>query len=206
MRRGLTLIELIFSMVIIGIVFTVIPKLIMSMNQNANVTIKEEALFNALTYTGKIIYLPWDQNNTDNDKILSTGGLSDYNCTDGYRNGKFYGSRQCDDLNRTASTIGHDTTPFDYNDIDDYDQNITTPKINCNGTLKPIGKSISATISYVNDPMLINPFISNAFELNTTSQASSNTKYIDIKIGNCSILRYHSFNIGRVGFKNRTWD
>lgn len=208
MRKGLTLIELILSMVIIGVVFTVIPRLIISMNQSEKATINEETMFNALTYIGKIIYLPWDQNNTESDGILVTSGLADYSCSDGYRSGNFIGGRRCDDLNRTASAIGHDTTSvLDYNDIDDYDQNTTTPEINCNGTSKPIGKEIGAAVSYTPDPAVINPAISHAFELNASSSSgTTNTKYIEVRIGDCTVLRYHSFNIGRTGFEYRTWE
>lgn len=110
MRRALTLIELILSMVIIGIVFTVIPKLIMSMNQSAQTTIKEEAMFNAMAQMGAIINLPWDENNTAHDQILDTNATT-YKCnaTSGYRIGGFIGGRHCrpasGDLNLTASTL-----------------------------------------------------------------------------------------------------
>jgi prepilin-type N-terminal cleavage/methylation domain-containing protein len=57
MRKALTMIELIISMVIIGIVFTVIPRLVIAMNQNAQTTIKEEALYNALSLMGSIVPL-----------------------------------------------------------------------------------------------------------------------------------------------------
>lgn len=201
MRKGLTLIELILSMVIIGVVFTVIPRLVLSMNQGEKTAIQEEAVFNALAYTGKIIYLPWDQNNTDSDGILSTSGSADYACTDGYRRGGFAGGRRCDDLNRSASAIGQDTSD-DYNDVDDYDDNTTTPTIRCGGTFKTIGKAIGADVGYVPDPA-----VGSTFQLSgTASPGTTSTKLIDVKIGECSVFRYHSFNIGRIGFDHREWE
>ncbi len=201
MRKGLTLIELILSMVIIGVVFTVIPRLVMSMNQGEKTTIQEEALYNALAYAGKIIYLPWDQNNTDSDGILTTSGAADYDCNEGYRIGGFAGGRRCDDANRSASAISHDDTD-DFNDIDDYDQNTTTPTIRCGGTLKTIGKAIGADIRYVSDPGS-----AAAFQLSgAAAPGTTNTKMVDVTIGDCSVFRYHSFNIGRIGFDHREWE
>ncbi|MEA3522036.1 MAG: type II secretion system protein [Campylobacterota bacterium] len=115
MRRGLTLIEMIFSMVIIAIVFTVVPKIIFASNKSTQLSIKEDALFNALTLIRSIARLPWDQNTIDNEgAILNAGGLT---CkADGYRVGGFKGSRNC--LNNVSA--GVTMTQEGYDDIDDY--------------------------------------------------------------------------------------
>lgn len=215
MRKGLTLIELILSMVIIGIVFTVIPRLIMSMNQSANVTIKEEAMYNALTMIGAIINLPWDENNTMNDQLLRvTDGENDYNCTSsGYRIGGFIGSRNCrpssGDLNLTASLLGHDNVGNDdFNDIDDYyDINKTADK-NCSGGVKGL-YGIATSVAYVQDPTL------GSIDLNTTAvSGTTNTKYVKVQVGYGSdsqhtgcitALEYHSFNLGNIQINSRNW-
>ncbi|MDO9209025.1 MAG: type II secretion system protein [Sulfuricurvum sp.] len=231
MRKGLTLIELILSMVIIGIVFTVIPRLIMSMNQSAQVTLKEEAMFNAVAVMGAIINLPWDENNTKNDQILHVystentyGNYYDCNTTNNpqyYRSGGFIGSRNCrpasDDVNLTASSIGMDLDAGNsvYNDIDDY-----TIEINAtNDCAKSAGKSlysIKPIIVYSKDP---NPNILllklGGDEDNITSGAS-NTKRIIVKVGyhsdnkkgnsSCiTALEYHSFNLGNTQINSRNW-
>jgi len=217
MRKALTLIELILSMVIIGIVFTVIPRLIMSMNQSSQVTLKEEAMYNALTQMGAIINLPWDNNNTENSQILSvTNGDARYDCntTSGYRIGGFIGGRNCigtgtGDYNASI-LIGREND--EYNDVDDYhDLNITADQ-NCSGVKKELN-NIGTTVTYVNDPAA-----TGNIDLNTTVQPSiqsSNTKKIlvrvgygsDSKISGCiTSLEYHSFNIGHTQINSRAWN
>ena len=214
MRKGLTLIELILSMVIIGIVFTVIPRLIMSMNQSTQTTIKEEAMFNAMAQMGAIINLPWDNNNTQNSQILNVNPPSAYDCNNtfsasggplGYRIGGFIGGRNCRALSNgsydfNASAIVKEDT--DYNDIDDYDTNVTTPKIQCSdGTLKSLDYNITTSVYYVSDPA-----VSGSSTLSNTPFApTTNTKYIAVKKGSCTIFEYHSFNIGQIQINSRSW-
>jgi prepilin-type N-terminal cleavage/methylation domain-containing protein len=225
MRRGLTLIELIFSMAIIGIVFTVIPKLIMSMNQNAETTIKEEAMFNAMTLMGTIINLPWDENNTVNNQILNvTDGNSAYECNTtsayggalGYRIGGFIGGRDCRALNGTYDfnatlrpNFKNDTA---YNDIDDYNDNNTSAEINCTATGTPIGLfNIVTAVTYVPDPIP-----TGNITLSTTTLPDNNrtnTKYVKVQVGygngshnsGCiTAFEYHSFNLGNIHIYNST--
>ncbi|MGD9971336.1 MAG: type II secretion system protein [Sulfuricurvum sp.] len=215
MRKALTLIELILSMVIIGITFTVIPKLIQAMNQGAQTTIKEEAMYNALALMGAMVNLPWDENNTLHGQILSvTNGAAAYDCntTTGYRVGGFVGGRECrPESNGTvfsaSSSLGIEGTI--YNDLDDYTATINVDN-NCS---RAAGKSLYAlnpTISYVNDPGT-----GNAIALSDipTGQ-SSNTKHIvvqagyhaDNKFSGCiAAFRYDAFNIGQTHINSRSW-
>ncbi|MDD4854647.1 MAG: type II secretion system protein [Sulfuricurvum sp.] len=214
MRKALTLIELILSMMIIGIVFTVIPRLVQSMNQSAQVTVKEEAMYNAMTQMGQIINLPWDNGNTQNPQILSvTNGVTAYDCntTSGYRIGGFIGGRNCIGAPLSASAvIGREDA--EYNDVDDFhDANISADK-NCSGVVKGIYQ-IGTTITYVDDPASVG----NA-TLNTAPKAanqSSNTKRVlvrvgygpDSKLSGCiTSLEYHSFNIGHIQINSRPWN
>ncbi|MEO1924234.1 MAG: prepilin-type N-terminal cleavage/methylation domain-containing protein, partial [Nautiliaceae bacterium] len=48
MKKALTLIELIFTIIIIGITFTVIPKIIIVSNKTLETTLKEEVVFNMM--------------------------------------------------------------------------------------------------------------------------------------------------------------
>jgi hypothetical protein len=211
MRKGLTLIELILSMVII---FTVIPRLIMSMNQNTQTTIKEEAMYDAMAQMGLIINLPWDNNNTQNPQILSvTNGNAAYECntTSGYRIGGFVGGRNCIETSiYRAGAIGKEDA--DSNDIDDYhDTNLTADK-NCTSTLKKGLFAIGTTVLYVDDPAA-----AATATLSTNPKAAnqtSNTKYILVRVGygsdsqhkGCiSALQYHSFNIGNIQINSRNW-
>jgi prepilin-type N-terminal cleavage/methylation domain-containing protein len=214
MRKGLTLIELILSMVIIGIVFTVIPRLIMSMNQSTQTTIKEEAMYDAMAQMGLIINLPWDNNNTQNPQILTVNsGNTAYDCniTSGYRIGGFVGGRNCiETIAYNAGPIGKEDA--ESNDIDDYhDTNLTADK-NCSATLKKGLYAIGTTVLYVDDPAA-----TGTATLSTNPKAAnqySNTKYILVRVGYGSdsqhkgcitALQYHSFNIGNIQINSRNW-
>ncbi len=130
MRKGLTLIELIFSMVIIAIVFTVIPKMIFASNKTLALSVKEDGLYEAISLVGSISRLPWDENTINSGgKILGTSANTNecYSST-GYRIGGFIGSRNCIDSDYNKSTSGQENGDDDYNDIDDYvdyDENST---------------------------------------------------------------------------------
>lgn len=216
MRKGLTLIELILSMVIIGIVFTVIPRLIMSMNQSTQTTLKEEAMYNAMAQIGMVLNLPWDNNNTQNSQILSVNaGNTAYECntTSGYRIGGFIGGRNCITppfSSYAAGAIGQEGDGLK-NDIDDFhDTNITADK-NCSGTVLGLFR-IGTTVTYINDPAATGIIV-----LNATDQApnQTNTKQILIRVGygpnskqsGCiTSLEYHAFNIGHIQINSRNWN
>lgn len=118
MRRGVTLIELIVSMVIIAVVFTVVPKIIFASNKSMQLGMKEDALFNALSLIYEIAALPWDEaTRTSSGKIVNAGGLTCNDAT-GYRAGGFVGSRHCLGGAPIASFGLEDA---DYNDVDDFD-------------------------------------------------------------------------------------
>jgi prepilin-type N-terminal cleavage/methylation domain-containing protein len=213
MRRALTLIELILSMVIIAIVFTVIPRLIHAMNQTSKTAQQEEAMYNAVALMGAIINLPWDNNNTINDQILQvTQGNSAYDCntTSGYRIGGFIGGRNCIEpsgIDYNASTLGLEGS--DMNDIDDYRIDINASS-DCS---RKAGKSLytlSPIITYVNDPASVGAITLSDVNINNTS----NTKHVivkvgyhtDNKLGGCiTALQYDAFNIGQIHINSRSW-
>ena len=213
MRRALTLVELILSMVIIGIVFTVIPRLIHAMNQTSQTAIKEEAMYNAVALMGAIINLPWDNNNTQNDQILQvTAGNSAYDCntTSGYRIGGFIGGRNCIEpsgIDYNASVLGLEG--IEINDLDDY----TLPINADNNCSRSNGKSLytlSPIISYVNDPSPTGAITLS--DVNISNK--SNTKHVLVKVGyhtdnklsGCiTALQYDAFNIGQIHINSRSW-
>ena len=164
MRRGLTLIELIFSMVIIAIVFTVVPKIVFASNKSLQLSVKEDALFSAVTLIGYIAKLPWDEHTMATDGgILDAGGVT---CnTNGYRIGGFVGSRNC--LDNDGSSIWDVSAVMkkegdDYNDTDDYngdmqetnggrfDYNLST-SVTQTGDIKNIVVVVSATDKRLGD-------------------------------------------------------
>ncbi len=201
MRKGLTLIELIFSMVIIAIVFTIVPKIIFASNKTLQLSKKEDALFNAYSLMGSIVKLPWDENTTVSDgKILDTD-KTDCNASSGYRVGGFIGSRNCIDSNLRASSIGSDSG--DYDDIDDYSGKTTNVNMNIEGVDKNI-YNINVSVEYVENNYL------SVVALNTSElkkiktivyPGADNNKMVGFQ----SSFFYYSANLGHIQIKKRVW-
>ena len=185
-HKGLTLIELVFSMMIVAVVFTVVPKIIFASNKSMQLSKKEDALYNAYSLMGSILRLPWDEN------TIASGGKILLDCNnDGYRVGGFIGSRNCIDSTYTSSTIGHDTSDnSDFNDIDDYDSQI----IKVNQSDKNI-YDVEVSVNYANDNKLK--------EINTTVTSGDDNTKMD---GFQSSFTYFSVDLGHIQIKRREWD
>jgi hypothetical protein len=130
MRRALTLVELLYTMVLIALVFTVLPKILFVGNKAAQTSLKEDGLFMAYTAAVQIASLPWDQHTLDLEgKILHTDGVVCGDGTgpdgeDGYRIGGFpaLDARNCLGYDGTAlwkPSHGREGNATD--DLDDFD-------------------------------------------------------------------------------------
>jgi len=196
MRKGVTLIELIFSMVIIAIVFTVVPKIMFASNKSIQLSIKEDALFNAYSLMGSILKLDWDENTTNAGKILDTDA-NDCNETIGYRIGGFAGSRNCKDTNDTASSFGQDgneASNDESDDIDDYegyDRNISVngkPRYNLTVNLRYTDENYKSSST---DELK---------EINVTVKSLSKKSE-----GFKSHFFFYSTNLGHIQIKSEPW-
>jgi prepilin-type N-terminal cleavage/methylation domain-containing protein len=192
MRKGLTLIELIFSMLIIAVVFSVVPKIIFASNKSIELSVKEDALFNAYSMICSIVKLDWDENTLNEGKVLDTDS---HDCSD-YRVGGFKGSRNCLDTSDSASAIGREDS--DYNDIDDY--------YDYNETVQVGGKNryvLKVDINYVDANYSSTG--SNTDELKeinvTVSTHSDNAKTQGFK----SSFFFYSANLGHIQIKKEQW-
>ena len=197
-RKGLTLIELVFSMMIIAIVFTIIPKIIFASNKSMQLSKKEDALFNAYSLMGSIIRLSWDENTTVAGKILNTS-VHDCNET-GYRIGGFLGSRNCINSDLSASSIGSDHG--DFNDVDDYDGSTTE----VNGTIEGKNKNIydiNVTVRYVKDDYSLSSDTQELKEVRTTVYSGDDNHKMK---GFQSSFSYFSANLGNIQIKKRIWE
>jgi len=201
MRSGLTLIELIFSMLIIAIVFSVIPKIIFASNKSMASSMKEDSLFYAYTQLGSIYKLAWDENTLKKGKILDTN----QNTCDDYRIGGFIGSRNCKDSDDNATNIGRDANDgSDYDDIDDYDDYNETDT-DRNVTVVENNKYVLyIDVNYV-DANYTNDSKSdtNEFkEINVSIKASSDNKKMK---GFKSSFFFYSTNLGLIPIKKMSW-
>jgi hypothetical protein len=65
-RAGIAMIELIFALVIMGIVLMSAPMLIQQSIKSGNVALQQEAIVAAASQTAIILSMPWDENNNSN--------------------------------------------------------------------------------------------------------------------------------------------
>ncbi len=206
MRRGLSLIELIFTIVIIAIIFTVIPKVILSLNKSDSFTIRQDALFNGFSLMQMISKLPWDENNTQNEDILHTAS-SNFKCDNNStrRVGGFIGSRNCKD-NLSTSAISSDGV-VDYNlfnDIDDFND----------ADINASYYGLHVSVNYISDSVIYSGQKA-TFILNDTPKSNStNIKMVDVNISyhgkrgaikQISGFNYISSNIGQITLNKRVW-
>ena len=200
MRNAFTLIELVFSMVIIAIAFSVLPKVLHLATKSSITSLKEEAMYNAVAYAGLIRASAWDENNTLVDDILLVdNGDTSYECstTTGYRQGGFVGSRNCFNA-QDASALGSDG-----GDLDDIDDFVTVSAQNFNSSRK---YDISVGIDYVDD----------AFFSTTSSSGTTNSKRVSIvvnpkrkasELGDSLVkLSFTLYNLGQLRVNKRSWN
>lgn len=211
MRKGVTIIELIFTIVIIALVFTIIPKIVFALGKSDEFTSKQDALFNGMTLMQMITHLSWDENGTTRNDILQTAS-SNFTCnasTSFYRIGGFKGSRNCENNVSVFGPLGAEVGELDkhlYNDIDDFDNSdINTSQYR----LHVSAKYIADTFTYAGQNASITL-------LDTTIPTSTNIKYLDINITyqgsktalhgkSISQFSFASANIGKFFIAKRAW-
>lgn len=211
MRRGISLLELIFTIVIIAVVFTVIPKIVFALNKSDEFSIKQDALFNGITLMQMITHLSWDENGTQSNDILNTTGSAQFACDAAthYRVGGFRGSRNCENNVNVSAILGSDAEGSQsfYNDIDDFFDGVDT-----NTSL--YGLHVNA--KYIADTFIYNGQNATIALNSTTILPSTNIKYIDINItyqGKKMALQgtaisqfaFASANIGKFFISKRAW-
>jgi prepilin-type N-terminal cleavage/methylation domain-containing protein len=200
MRKAFTLIELIFSMVIIAIAFSVLPKVLQLATKSATTSLKEEAMYNAVAYAGLIRATAWDENNTEVDDILLVAnGASAYDCntTSGYRVGGFRGSRNCFHT-KDASVLGSDD-----GDLDDVDDFSTIGAQNFNASRE---YDLNTTVVYVAD----------SFFATTAQSSSTNSKRVTVVVAPrqkrallgkaMAKLSFTLYNLGQLRVNKRSWE
>jgi len=218
MKKSFSLMELIFTIVIISMVFTVIPKIIYVTNVSIGFSLKENGIFNMMTHIMDISLKEWDENNTADsphpDDILLTNNSNVLECNinSGYRIGGFVGSRNCkNDMN--ISHIGPDANESDessYDDVDDYN------KTEINATEIGYGTryKVYDIVVYSNEWNKSNyNYDTQTLDFNFTNQevGKSNEKFIKVILEdtrfdkNISYARYWSSNIGHMYIESRQW-
>ncbi len=204
MKRALSLIELLFTIVIIAFTFTVIPKIFQVTNKTLAFSSKEDALFNMYSQIMDIVLKEYDEKNTLYDDILLSDESGNLECnTDtGYRIGGFKGSRNCFHKILESDIPSSPKDPKvaieDYNGLD-YQIYSGHKEYN-----------LSVRVNYADDNF--NYDYSNqkvSFEFNKISNIKTNVKKINVKVLNkdniISSITYYSANLGHIEIKSVLW-
>ena len=216
MRTAFTLIELIFTIVIMAGIFMVIPKILMIASKNNSFAMKQDAYLNAISLTKLASSLAWDEHNTESISILQTTHNNvDCNSSTHYiRRGSFLAAngRTCHD-SLFASAIGHDAGEDDYqiyDDIDDFNDTQISTTVAGSNLYK-----IATSVSYV-DTNLTTSGKNLTIDLHNSTTQTSNFKKLTttityngkkaVKHGqNIATFSYTSANIGQFTLSKREW-
>ena len=201
----MTLIELILSMIIVALVFTIVPKMIAVTAKSSEQGKKEDAIFNAVSTLAEISYLAWDENLTSGEQsIMRVDESIEFNCTkvkkdDGnftYRVGAFFtndgdNGRRCENSNN-FTPIGLDSGDDEDNldDIDDFnnsaDGNLTAEGYKCYTNSRIDDYELNSSVYFVNDFNISDLSDNNStLTINlskSNSSKSTNTKVVDVKV------------------------
>ena len=131
-KKGIAMIELIFALVIIGIVLMSAPMLIQQSIKSSNVALQQEAIATASSQTAIVLSMHWDENNTNagNSYILEVNRTSFNFPPAGLMDGisQLANVRSFELNNSNKPTINtnfgkdvNETTYTDFDDVDDYD-------------------------------------------------------------------------------------
>ena len=205
-KYSFTLIELIISIIVIGIVVTSIPALLNRTSNIQETTSKDKYFFNSFALLSLIQTQEWDENNTKDDnyyKVLTAnGGDSELKCS---RNGVIEldneSGADCATDNNSTSNIGIDSGESDvstYDDIDDFNGYSTIVN----------DANISVKVKYWDDSgdySAKNIY----FSENDNPANGTNIKLVEINVTNkdthklIAKLKYFSSNIGMVKIESR---
>lgn len=222
-RPAVAMIELIFAIVIMGIVMMSAPMLISSASQSIGVTLQQEGVNEASSRVNMLLTHAWDEQDTNNScipPVLLTVGDSELNSTtDNRRVGvpKNSNSRTflCGTTQLNASALGIDPGDLVNDDIDDFTN--TTLVVDLSGAggkdyIEQNTVSIATAITYASDTANYANQIITYNANGAAAGATSNIKAIAVTLTSTSattefskniILRAFSANIGGYEFESR---
>ncbi len=158
MRNAIAMIELIFAIVVMGIVLMSAPMLVSVATKSGYVALQQEAIAAASSEIGLILTRHWDEGDTDFNKtapiLVTSGGDVDLNenGTTGRRAGTPPTSRRTfvTSVGGRIPASTNFTTEGDFDDVDDYDGHISRLHIyNSENTTAKTGDYVDANITIV---------------------------------------------------------
>ncbi|MCW8821399.1 MAG: type II secretion system protein [Sulfurovum sp.] len=233
MRNGIAMIELIFAIVVMGIVMMSAPTLISTATQSGLVAVQQEAIAASASELGMILTRDWDEAGTDETTespilIVSNGDpeLDMVLAPDGNSSGRRAGTpitssrksfSSVSSVERSASSVFVDIADVNNDDIDDFDGGIIT----LTGLRYALGDladntiTIGTTVTYISDTpsagsynarilTLNNPFDNNVTGV-TTNIKSITTQTTSTNLDTSIKLQAFSCNIGTYTLKTRSF-
>ncbi len=226
-RPAIAMIELIFAIVIMGIVLMSAPMLLSTAAKSGYVAIQQEAINEAASQVNMIMGYHWDKSNTDEDYLPPILGVSngDSNLDEVTTTGRRLGTPnesyrafvRADGQRLNASALGSaDTTDTVEDDIDDFDGDTSLVEIEDAGLIDYVEDNatirINTKVRYITDSSTYNSgTISFSPDFDPTSgstTATTNIKRITVTLTSAGapaelnkniILHAFSCNIG--GYK-----
>jgi Tfp pilus assembly protein PilV len=232
MRNGIAMIELIFAIVVMGIVIMSAPKLISTAAQSGLVAVKQEAIAAASAEIGMILTRDWDEAGTDETTespiLIVSNGDSELDMVlapDGNSSGRRAGTpttstrksfSSVSSVERAATLASAFETEGDDDDIDDFNSDtITLTGIRyAEGDLADTSISIDTNVSYISDSPSAGSYNSETLTLNNPFDnavaGTSNIKSITAQTSSTNLdtnirLQAFSCNIGTYTLKTRSF-
>lgn len=214
-KSSFTLIELVFSIVIFGIVSTAIPMLLTTVSTSYSETVKQESFYNSFSLISLVNIASWDENNLDDENnyyrvLTSSSGDAALLCTSRtakvsqFDNGS---GRICAVDSNSTTAIGENTGESvitNYDDIDDFN---ALSRSDFNFT----GYDLNITVKYISDTANYGNSVVN-YTLDTISTpANSNIKLISVNVIEddsnevIAVLNYFSSNTGLTSISKRDY-
>ena len=225
-RPAIAMIELIFALVVMGIVLMSAPMLVSTASNTTSVALQQEGINEATSRINMILTYPWDQNDTNDSCIppvlhVTSGDPElNENASTGRRTGVPLGSNshtfKCGSVELNAS---NPLTVDGSDDIDDFvgDQNLTYAG---GGTgvdyIEQATVRMTTAVQYIDDNTTYNTAATlnyNAPATLSTPNSSSNIKEIVVTLTSASgvnelnktiVMRAFSCNLGGIEYEHRT--
>ncbi|MDR2342848.1 MAG: prepilin-type N-terminal cleavage/methylation domain-containing protein [Campylobacteraceae bacterium] len=223
-KKAFSLIELVISIVIIGIVSMSFPLILRQTSNNVAFAMQQEAILEAKTYMGTILSYPWDQNSLFIDNGNYKGIVLDIDTGDnllrasnGLRPGHIVGDlrrkMQIDSINTTITICKNDINCIDKPSINQFNNSMQNLSVVIDGDQKNMDSilrlTLRSTINYVNDSLnpsntTYNNDSNISFKFGQTVTNPTNIKSILVSANNATrdgpeveiVLRAYSSNIG----------
>ena len=209
-RPAIAMIELIFAIVVMGIVMMSAPQLLSTASKSGYVAIQQEGINEAATQVNMILDYPWDENNT-NTVLVVDNGDAELNATniadsDARRAGTSpfstrlfvsTGGILAGVFNASAvlgNDIGENNTSLDRDDIDDFNGtsvNLVLDGANAGASdyIEKGGQiNIARTVSYMDDNASYNSPAGGTLNFNpfTNKAGTTNIKHIQVTLTSTS--------------------